>query len=116
VKVGVRRMELLLMWRIWERSILVSMLIVIVIVIVIASESRSETVVGNCVVVSETVFERIPTVLMVSPVLDLFVCTLAAGPKAVIVALWVYEFLLVSRSSQEVVKCFNGYRVINPSR
>jgi hypothetical protein len=48
----------------------------------------------------------------VSPVLDLFVCTLAAGPKAVIVALWVYEFLLVSRSSQEVVKCFNGYRVM----
>jgi hypothetical protein len=58
------------------------------------------------------VFEKIPTVLMVSLVLDLFVCTLAAGPKAVIVASCVYIFLRISRSSQKVVKCFNGYRVI----
>jgi hypothetical protein len=99
VRVGVRRMELLLMWRIWERKILVSMLIVIV------SESRSGIVVGHCVVVSEMVFERTPTVLMVLLVLDLFVCTLAVVPRAVIVALCVYIFLRISRSSQEVVEC-----------
>lgn len=99
VRVGVRRMELLLMWRIWERKILVSMLIVIV------SESRSGIVVGHCVVVSEMVFERTPTVLMVLLVLDLFVCTLAVVPRAVIVAFCVYVFLRISRSSQEVVEC-----------
>jgi hypothetical protein len=46
--VGVRRMELLLllMWRIWERSILVSMLMLLVIVIVIAIVSESQSGLG----------------------------------------------------------------------
>lgn len=40
-------------------------------------------------------FERSPIVLMVSKVLDLFVCTLAAVPKTVIVASCVYMCVLL---------------------
>lgn len=81
VRVGGRRMGLLLwMWKLVGRGILLMMLVVIVIV------CGSEVVVGCEMEWTVMAFERSPVVLMVSLVLDLFACTLAVAPKTVIVA------------------------------
>ena len=75
------------MWRLLHREALVMM------VFVIASECG--LVVGYWVEWLELVFERSLAVLMVSLVLDLFVCTLAAVPKTVIVASRVYVWIFL---------------------
>ena len=63
-------------------------MVVAIAMILIAIDSGSEVVVGCWMA-----FERSPVVLMVSLVLDLFVCTPAAALRAVIVASCVYVSL-----------------------
>jgi hypothetical protein len=86
VRGGVRSLELLWMWRVWGRSVLVLVVVVVF---------EYEVVVEYCVKGLEMVFVRSLGVLVVLMVLGLCECILAAMPKAVVVALRVRLPLLI---------------------
>lgn len=110
VRVGGRRRVWL--WWMWVVQRFVTLVMMYEAVIASGSEAVIECFVG-CF---EMAFERSPIVLMVSLMLDLFVRTLAAAPKAVIAASCVCFSTTCSSlvARKQWVEFVDSYRVITP--